>query len=201
MSQMNVRNFHGWLVLSIACICLSACQAQLEDSLDRTANGSKLSDALVQQSDFLGDWRWTREGNMQRVESTSQNPQVVEQVMRTLRGDYGAEKYYFTVAHILESYEQHPPQLGLDQFRKDMGLTSQQSIRLNLKPFGTTMVEECWKGSKPDSEIVCKVIVTYQHLNSDITVYAPVQIDETDLAEILDHLLSKIDQRIKAIDE
>jgi hypothetical protein len=157
-----------------------------------------LLEGLIQEIDLSREWHWIRESIFQHAETpTPQNQQMFESAMRVLSGDFGTERYYVTIAHGLERYQQNPPQPQIAEFQSALGLTNTTTLSLNLVPLGAPTSAKCWKSS----ETVCDIVTSYSHLLSRVVVYAPSQLNDATLMEILNQVLSTVDSRIKVIDK
>jgi hypothetical protein len=69
-------------------------------------------------------------------------------------------------------------------------------VSLSLVPLGESIAAKCWKSP---GTTVCNVVTTYPHLLSNVVIYAPAEMNDGTLRQILDQVLRQSDQRIKAI--
>lgn len=189
----------GMTVISLLLV-LAACQSPIARSREVEDDSSSLLGGLLQETDLSEKWHWIHESTFQQAETpTAQNEQMIESARRILRGDFGAEQYYFTIVHGLERYPQNPPNPQVAEFQSPVGFTNTVTLSLNLASRGESLEAKCWRSSDPDGETVCNVITAHPHLLSNVVVYAPATISDDSLREVLNQVLNQSDQRIKTV--
>ena len=189
--------------LSIALISLilvlAACQPEIKKPPQKSPEVeeaySPLIRELIQKTDLSGEWHWLAESTTPyAIDPTRQNQQMIDFAMRVLAGEWKEQRYNIMIVHSLKYYSQSPPRPQVDSFQSSMGLTNTATLSPNLILRGEAMSAKCWKNS---SKITCDIVTAYPHLLSDVTVYAPAEMSEAALMELLNQILDQSDQRIK----
>ncbi len=194
--QSKMATSLGVALISLILV-LAACQTEIKRTRNIEDATSSLLGGLIQETDLSGEWRWIAEDTAQQAkEPTPQSQEMVESAIRILTGDWRVQRYYITIAHALKRYAQDPPQPEVDSFQSAMGLTNTTTLSLNLFPRGEATSAKCWKAS---GTTVCDINTSYPHLLSSVVVYAPAEISDAALMELLNQVLIQSDQRIKVM--
>jgi hypothetical protein len=184
--------------LSIALISLAlllaACQPGIKKSREVEEAASPLLRELIQETDLSGEWhRLAQSTTHYAIDPTRQNQQMIDFALRVLAGEWEVQRYNVMIMHSLKYYSQSPPRPQVDSFQSTMGLTNTATISPNLILRGESMSAKCWKDS---GRTVCNIVTSYPHLLSDVTVYAPAEMSDVALMELLNQILNQSDQRI-----
>jgi hypothetical protein len=191
------------LIVVILLVALTGCQQQVKMTQKIIDQDSPLLKILVQSSDFSSGWKWeeidTKQENML---AATQNYSFTETASRVFTGMYGSEKRSGYIVHTLKLYSQHSPDLSNIKF--ELGpLENARQFQPRLVPVGVAMRSECWGevDKLPQaSGVTCSVIVQYEHIISYVVIVAPGTMDRSILENVLNQLLTKVDEKIHQSD-
>jgi hypothetical protein len=184
------------LILFVLSATVSGCQKQVVDNKNILNSSSPLLTALVQRTDFGNDWQWIDTDMVQPSPAAPiANHERSDSAAIILTGFYGAERYYVKIYHGVERY------IGPVSWIKTTPIefhNDGQPISLDITQAGNSTSTKCIKAS---DVFACQIIVGYQHIVSIMTIYAPSQMGEQALTEMVNMILNVGDSHIKRIDD
>jgi hypothetical protein len=190
-------NFSRFIVVgSILAIGLIACGAN-QDEKHVTNPFSPLLKVLVKESDFTNDWDWIGSSLGQFPDAPSQeNGQLAEWATSSLQGSYGKERYEMNFFHILHRYNRAVTLADIDNstFPQD---GKGETVDLALNSLGNQRSVKCIKLSHI---LECQVAGVYKNVVSIFRIWAPPDMQEELIVNILNPVLQKVDSRAKEME-
>ncbi|MCP4543492.1 MAG: hypothetical protein GY832_40790 [Chloroflexi bacterium] len=184
------------LVLAAICLFCSTCSCESANSIDPQGIQSiklSLSTALVQKSDFSGDWYWSNDHISEPNFETDSNAEVT---FRGLAGFYDSEQFYL-ITHWVRRYDQPMAWKKIQSPRQD----SQDEFPINTILLGSSTESWCTQEVSSEHTILeCHIVVEYNYVTSHLKIYMIDQVDIQMVEVVVNEILTKIDNRIKEID-
>ena len=192
-------NFSGLIVVgSILSIGLIACSANPVEK--HVINPfSPMLKVLVKESDFTENWEWIGGTLGQFPDAPSQeNGQLAEWATSSLQGVYGQERYEMNFFHILHRYNRAVTLEDIDYSAFPQDGNDAETVDLALNSLGNQGSVKCLKTSHI---LECQVAGVYKNVVSIFRIWAPPDMQEELIVNILNPVLQEIDSRAKEMED
>jgi hypothetical protein len=160
--------------------------------------------ALMTPGDFSGDYEWMAEGGPDPVKRFSRNPPPDEEVLKVLTGIYSERDYHIDFQHRVLRFAGNAPRPQVHR-PEEWIRTQPESWLPEVGTYGQAMQAMCVKSKgDPRSQsipFVCEIDIAYPHTISNLVVWAPTSLEGEPLDQIMKDLLTKIDQRMLALEQ
>ena len=195
--------YKHWQLLLVFCLLIVGCQTQTKKTMDIGDPDSQLLQALIQEPDFSNEWLWISSHLQQEIVSPNEvNHQLTEQATHILHGLYKSDNTYITVMHRIQQFEEGVQWVESFEFDNIDGVEMSQEIKINISPHGSYSKSKCVRELQTNSlpTTICQIKTGYRFVTSDLTLYAPGDINDEFLEMLIDKILSLVDDRVEQFD-
>jgi hypothetical protein len=196
-STFSQRRYLSLIVLLFAFI-LGACNNSSPRSTTTEVENpeSQALKLIINTSDIPGKWSWEKAFVHQssKAEELTQ-ADIIDRASSFLIGDYWLRRkqYYIWIIHRVAQYGDETPRVEDSSLQSAFGDEGHEINPPNLQSFGDRMSTKCFNA---DPFLDCTVVVSYQFIESRLTIIVPKGLGFSELENLINAILIVNDNKI-----